>query len=853
MAQVSLKIKIDMAALRGDLEAAVKEIANRLKAIGVIDIDFDTKELQDNLKEVTDDVEDIGKEAKSSGNELTSMAKKFVGVIGAAAALRSVFRFLIDSKNLARDADEIQSKFNVVFGELKEEANDWSEKFAASVGRATQDVKKWMGGLQDTFVPLGFSRQKAAELSKELTQLAVDVASFNNVTDEEVIDNFTSALVGNTMAVRKYGILMTENAMKQEALNMGIKRNYDSLTEIEKVQIRYNILLNSTKDAQGDLARTSDSLANKEKEQTATLKELQETIGRDLLPDLIELNELIIDITSSFIAFNAVVKDFSGEGIFGNLIRSIRNFNTMGIDLKKTLGITEELRAQLKYKKEHAEEMKVKTAEFLSLLKEQNEVTGNYVSFVNDVNQEWTLQGKTVKEIEERISSLNLDIKGLKPNTPEWIELNNEVARLQKTISFTIDNSKEKIDQMFKELRQRELELFEKLFENDFDDSLEVLGDLRIAKEEDIQRRLIDAMRSGKSKELAELDFWLQQEMAIAEQYEINKQEMITAIHQQYTSKRLEIEDKYNIQTRQRIITLANDYETHFNSLINAARYSTDEQGQFFKTLFNYGASLLQKYLVEFISTKIAEKVAHTGTETQKTISTVSGESERTTAIVTSIAAQTGASVASVTTLTATTITAMQAIAAASAAAATLVSIATMGGAGAAGLASVASALATIQAMAMGFKEGGFTGSGDPNKPAGVVHKGEYVFPAQAVKGQPDKFDFLKTMLQRGFSIDEIFRMLGKAANPVPDLMPSTLAGINLSSSPGGAATQQSNRTLDEIKSLLSSMDNRLRKLEEKGIQSEVSIKGETELRNDNIYIAWKRGQKEMRKRGDKD
>ena len=67
--------------------------------------------------------------------------------------------------------------------------------------------------------------------------------------------------------------------------------------------------------------------------------------------------------------------------------------------------------------------------------------------------------------------------------------------------------------------------------------------------------------------------------------------------------------------------------------------------------------------------------------------------------------------------------------------AATYVSTATMGGAVAAGESALLTALATNQGLAFaGYADGGYTGNGDKYDPAGIVHKGEYVFTQDDVK-----------------------------------------------------------------------------------------------------------------------
>jgi len=198
------------------------------------------------------------------------------------------------SIELASAAKEVQSKFEVVFAEMAGETGLWASDFATSVGRSKTAVKEWLARLQDTFVPLGYTREKAAELSKELVKLAVDVASFNNASDPETIQLFTSALVGNHEAVRRYGIVISDVSMKEEAARIGLKKKFDQLTDLEKVQLRYNIILNSSKDAQGDAIRTIDNYANVVKRQNAAMRGSMEIIGNQLTPALAELKKSMI-------------------------------------------------------------------------------------------------------------------------------------------------------------------------------------------------------------------------------------------------------------------------------------------------------------------------------------------------------------------------------------------------------------------------------------------------------------------------------------------------------------------------------------------------------------------------------
>jgi len=189
---------------------------------------------------------------------------------------------------LASSAAEMKSKFERVFKYLTTEAEVWVRQFGKSVGRATDDVRAWMANLQNILIPLGFAREKAFELSKSLVKLAVDVAAFNNVSDTEVIGDFTAALIGQTRAVRSYGILLTETLMKEEARRMGIKKSYSDLTTLEEAQIRFNLILRLTKDAQGEAIRSMSSYASQVRIFKAAFSTLSIEIGKVFMPIMTE-------------------------------------------------------------------------------------------------------------------------------------------------------------------------------------------------------------------------------------------------------------------------------------------------------------------------------------------------------------------------------------------------------------------------------------------------------------------------------------------------------------------------------------------------------------------------------------
>lgn len=195
---------------------------------------------------------------------------------------------------MAASVEEMQSKSEAVFGSFVGQVRKDLSAFGQEVGRSAFELEGMASSIQDTFVPLGFARGEAAKLSTTLTKLAVDVGSFNDEADAEVMRAFQSALVGNHEAVRRFGIVITEASLKQELLNMGINKSVNEITNQEKVQARLNLIMKGTTDAQGDAIKTADSFTNRMKALGAALNDLVVTA---ISPFLDELAKFIAMIT----------------------------------------------------------------------------------------------------------------------------------------------------------------------------------------------------------------------------------------------------------------------------------------------------------------------------------------------------------------------------------------------------------------------------------------------------------------------------------------------------------------------------------------------------------------------------
>jgi hypothetical protein len=186
----------------------------------------------------------------------------------------------------ASDAQETMSKFSIVFGDLEQDALKWTDALAESIGRSKHDLRGQMAAFQDLFQPMGFAAEDAFELSKTMTALASDLGSFNNLDTADVIRDLQAAMTGSGEVMKKYGVILSEAAVKAKLEEMGLESN-----EVNKVLARQAIIMEDTVAAQGDAARTADSFANQLARLRAAVLDASVAVGEKLLPIVTPLVE----------------------------------------------------------------------------------------------------------------------------------------------------------------------------------------------------------------------------------------------------------------------------------------------------------------------------------------------------------------------------------------------------------------------------------------------------------------------------------------------------------------------------------------------------------------------------------
>lgn len=268
-----------------------------------VEIGADDKPLQDKLKAAEKAVKEVDSKVEASqlasvknlsklGNKLT-LGLTVPLAAGAAAAL-----------NYASDLEETLSKVDVVFGGNADSIKDWASTAVEQMGLAEETAMSAAATYGNMAAGMGLTANQGAEMAKSLTQLSADLASFNNTSQETAQIALNSIFTGETETLKQYGIVMTEANLEQFAMQQGLSKTVSEMNQAEKVQLRYNYVLANTTNAQGDFARTSDSVANQTRMAKEQLKQAAAALGQNLVPAAASALKVLNNMLSGFQKLN---------------------------------------------------------------------------------------------------------------------------------------------------------------------------------------------------------------------------------------------------------------------------------------------------------------------------------------------------------------------------------------------------------------------------------------------------------------------------------------------------------------------------------------------------------------------
>jgi hypothetical protein len=226
----------------------------------------------------------------SAGSVLTSMTSSWANLGGAVTAVQGAFGlfsgaartasgFIGELVMAASDLDESMNLVRVQFGsgapEVEKAAQDMADRF----GIVKSEFLQGAGSIGVVVEAMGQGSEATARMSVDLVKLAGDLSSIRNLRFQDVLVGLRAGLGGESEPLKNLGVFINEAAVKAEAYRSGIAKIGVELTDAQKIQARYNLILAQTGKAQGDLERTADGVANSSRAVMGRLENLKADLG----------------------------------------------------------------------------------------------------------------------------------------------------------------------------------------------------------------------------------------------------------------------------------------------------------------------------------------------------------------------------------------------------------------------------------------------------------------------------------------------------------------------------------------------------------------------------------------------
>lgn len=256
------------------------------------------------------------------------MVMRAVGKIGSAV-------------DLASQLTEVQNVVDTTFGDMASKVDDFTKTSIQDFGMSELTVKQISSRFQALGTSIGISSEQVAngtavankalmsqnntlykttdsmaDMSLNLTRLAGDMASFYDVDQADVAKSLQSIFSGTIAPLRRYGLDLTQATLSEWAMKNGLDANIKSMTQAEKVLLRYNYVMANTQAAQQDFSRTANTWANSIRVLKQEFQAWGSIIGSVIINALKPFVQALSKVMLKVISFTRTVADALGA-IFG--------------------------------------------------------------------------------------------------------------------------------------------------------------------------------------------------------------------------------------------------------------------------------------------------------------------------------------------------------------------------------------------------------------------------------------------------------------------------------------------------------------------------------------------------------
>lgn len=243
--------------------------------------------------------------------------------------------------DLASQLTEVQNVVDTTFGDMASKVDDFTKTSIQDLGMSELTVKQISSRFQALGTSIGISSEQVAngtavankalmsqnntlykttdsmaDMSLNLTRLAGDMASFYDVDQADVARSLQSIFSGTIAPLRRYGLDLTQATLSEWAMKNGLDANIKSMTQAEKVLLRYNYVMANSKAAMGDFTKTAGTWSNSVRVLKQEFQAWGSIIGSVVINALKPFVQALNKVMLKVISFTRTVADALGA-IFG--------------------------------------------------------------------------------------------------------------------------------------------------------------------------------------------------------------------------------------------------------------------------------------------------------------------------------------------------------------------------------------------------------------------------------------------------------------------------------------------------------------------------------------------------------
>lgn len=261
-----------------------------------IEIGTESQSATSGLEKLTETLNKLDRIANGSNG----LNKVQASLSGFTRGLRQTFRIMGSWFKESNDYVEALNLFEVSMDDASDAAQEYAQKVQDLMGIDIQDWLEAQGSFNQLLEGYGLAEDKAAQMSKQLTQLGYDLSSLWNVDVDTAMKRLQSGMSGQIKGLKAWGINLSVAQLRETALAHGIELSTAKMTEAQKATLRYITLMEKTTNVQGDLARTLITPAN-----ALRIFEQQVTQARRALGNIVSV--VAVKVIPVFQAFVSIV------------------------------------------------------------------------------------------------------------------------------------------------------------------------------------------------------------------------------------------------------------------------------------------------------------------------------------------------------------------------------------------------------------------------------------------------------------------------------------------------------------------------------------------------------------------